>query len=218
LLLQPQDDPVVIRLWLQNFLENALKGRGFRCRLHLWEDESAGDESWPEGLSWGPPRTAEWARRELEEIAERGDEKALAKRWRGVLLCVQGPLARALLRFEQGLHRWLPSKERDDTGHLWISWCADAFILAPEALRRPDDPEKIYTFGLPSRTPRDQLDKIEACRVWRDDESLDLTEINARFPPEFKYDYWDRYENLVFELMAASLTRGADPVPEEVTR
>ncbi len=225
LILQPQDDPWTLHRWLTMFLAGA-EARGWQARLHLWEQtpDPEKDRGWPEGIPWGPPRDATWASEQLHAIEEdeKDGEKTLAQAWRGVLLCVSGPMASALLRFELGLHRFEPRGSDDAPGHLLIRWVGAAASYGPDALRKPEpskardgESPRPYAFDVPARSPRDQLQKLEPVRVFGD-HSVELPSANIAFRSLYEPEsYWEHYEHVVFAQIADALANGDDPVPEE---
>ncbi|MCB9756009.1 MAG: AAA family ATPase [Myxococcales bacterium] len=225
LILQPQDDPWTLHRWLEMFLEGAAR-RDWQLRLHLWEqapDPALGDD-WPEGLPWGPPRERPWIEQQLARISEdpKAGEKTLATEWRGALLCVHGDHASALLRFELGLQRFDNAKKDEPPAHLLIRWAAGRYALGPDELRRPpasteEREAPSYAYELPDRSPRDQLLKLEPTRHFREGRppSVALPSANLYFNLYDEYDYWDRYEHIVFALIADPLAAGDDPIPEE---
>ncbi|EDM76058.1 ClpA/B family protein [Plesiocystis pacifica SIR-1] len=115
--LQEQDSRGAFAIYLLPLLD-ALAERGWRVQAHVYGDRSGpdgpGDKAaakWPTDRKWGPPRTPHWLRRELRADLEAvaGDSSRIGKRrWRNLLLRVQGRHAGAIFSSQLGLVQFSP--------------------------------------------------------------------------------------------------------------
>ncbi|MCA9690248.1 MAG: AAA family ATPase [Myxococcales bacterium] len=204
ILVQPQDDPRALVRWLLPFLDGA-EARGWQCLAHIYDDHRDGDE-WPESVGWGPPRPPA----ELRERLEEADEATLAKAFRGVILCVQGPGVPGYLSYEMGLQRWESIEDDDPLMHLQLSTIATVFPLTAALLTTPAVVQA-KTFALPRRIPREQLARTDVVRLFRSDGSLYLPTERREFEDWVVNDYWAELEHILFEQIAGPLARGENP-------
>lgn len=201
LLVRSHGNPGRLTRWLRDLLDMA-DARELWVRVHRWEDPEP-EPPWPESLPWGPPRSSQWVRESLEGA----DDDTIAKRWRGVIVRVRGPLAGSLLYFERGLHRFRPERDDQSPEHLELR-VLGATIELPE--------KSLASKGLALGKPRDRAMLLrEVATREHDPKTWEVAAPKAeqrfRIAPA---DYWAAHERIVFSLLADALVRGEDILPE----
>ncbi|PRP92194.1 ATP-dependent Clp protease ATP-binding subunit ClpC [Enhygromyxa salina] len=114
--LQEQDPRGAFLIYLLPLLD-CLGERGWSATFHVFGDKDKAEVRWPEGRAWGPPRSPAWLRRRLLAEFEPGADKAAKRRFRDLLMCVQGRHAGAVIDSQLGLfryeHPWQHEGRRD---------------------------------------------------------------------------------------------------------
>ncbi|NVB42884.1 ATP-dependent Clp protease ATP-binding subunit [Pseudenhygromyxa sp. WMMC2535] len=207
--LQEQDRRGALCPYLLPLLDE-LDARGWALRFHVAGDApEPGDDArarrWPSDRAWGPPRGGPWIRRALLEDLD-GHRK---RRWRDLLMCVEGRHAGAILRAQLGLFRyesrWLPEARRDDEGrpgHLVIRLISDAAEIQPEAWA--GDHLKI-----PKPQRRADLDS-QRKRAYFDERGLlqgSIASAPMAVEPE---QFWSRIEEVLFAPLAERAYHGPE--------
>ncbi len=139
-------------------LDAAASQRGWDVTVHRAGDPE-GDEGWPAGARYGPPRTLAWwrERRALETDKERAQ-------WSSVLIRVRGSLAEELVEGEVG-----PWRFETDGGNVEVLELsvlrydheASFGELCPDPLPESDD-----DFAIPARRKPEELRREEPVRTW----------------------------------------------------
>jgi ATP-dependent Clp protease ATP-binding subunit ClpC len=115
--LQEQDPRGALIIYLLPLLA-CLNDRGWSAYFHVHGDKPKGEIEWPQNRAWGPPRSPEWmTRRLLGEFDPNADKDTAKRRFRDVLMCLQGRHAGAILDSQLGLLRfdapWQHERLRD---------------------------------------------------------------------------------------------------------
>ncbi|KIG14869.1 ClpB protein [Enhygromyxa salina] len=106
--LQEQDPRGAFSIYLLPLLD-CLEDRGWTACFHVYGDKQppdSGQQPWPENRGWGPPRTPAWLRRRLLAEFETGRAPAKPRRFRDLLVCLQGRHAGAIMESQLGLFRY----------------------------------------------------------------------------------------------------------------
>ncbi|HVH98956.1 MAG TPA: AAA family ATPase [Enhygromyxa sp.] len=151
--LQEQDPRGALLIYLLPLLER-LQPRGWRASFHVLHDREKADVAWPHDRQWGPPRSAAWLHEQLTADLE---PDAPARKFRDVLMCIDGRHCGALLQHQLGLfrfeHRYVherkQSQDRRPT-HLLVrfvsaratieraEWAREHLQTLPKPLRRAE--------------------------------------------------------------------------------
>jgi ATP-dependent Clp protease ATP-binding subunit ClpC len=115
--LQEQDPRGALITYLLPLLE-CLDDRGWSAYFHVYGDKPKAEIEWPQNRAWGPPRSPEWmTRRLLGEFEPNADKESSKRRFRDVLMCLQGRHTGAIMDSQLGLLRfdtpWQHERLRD---------------------------------------------------------------------------------------------------------
>ncbi|MFO7564770.1 MAG: AAA family ATPase [Enhygromyxa sp.] len=223
--LQEQDPRGALLLYLLPLLEQ-LPARSWRAHFHVLGDREPAEIAWPQDRAWGPPRSATWIHRRLSAELDRNPPKS-PRKFRDLLMCVEGRHAGALLARQLGLFRYdhshLPEHRRDQErrpAHLRVRYVSSsANIDGPQwdqsRLQVPQVLRKTELEATPKRVHFEDNQLVSG--------SLFTSRI-ALQPAEF----WPRLEELVFTSLVERAFRdedqdmrefgGQDTAEHEVTR
>jgi ATP-dependent Clp protease ATP-binding subunit ClpC len=187
--LQEQDPRGALITYLLPLLE-CLDGRGWSAYFHVYGDKPKGELEWPQKRAWGPPRSPDWlTRRLLGEFDPNADADSAKRRFRDVLMCLQGRHAGAIMDSQLGLLRfdapWQHERLRDAErrpAHLLVrfvsrraaiekgEWDNDHFKIEKPLSRKQLDatPKRAHfdEHGMLSGTLTSERCPIEPARFW----------------------------------------------------
>jgi ATP-dependent Clp protease ATP-binding subunit ClpC len=108
--LQEQDPRGALIIYLLPLLE-CLDDRGWSAYFHVYGDKPKDEIEWPQNRAWGPPRSPQWMIKRLlrefdPDAAGRSDANETKRRFRDVLMCLQGRHAGAIMDSQLGLFRF----------------------------------------------------------------------------------------------------------------
>ena len=194
--LQEQDPRGALIPYLLTLLDD-IADRGWRCSFHVYSDKEPTEVSWPKERSWGPPRNPAWMRRRLTAELEPGPPPGSERRFRDVLLCVEGRHAGALLINQLGLFRYdnphVHEHKRDKEGrpaHLLVR-----FVAMRATIERSEWDRNHLKLQRPLR--REELDVM----VKRAHFDVDGFMSGALCPAKIALtpaEFWPRLEELMF--------------------
>jgi len=198
--LQEQDPRGALLVYLLPLIDS-IGDRGWSLAFHVYQDK---DESgrWPGGRAWGPTRSPAWLRRRLLAEFEAGAGKADKRRFRDVLMCVEGRHAGAILDAQLGLMRfdapWQHEGRRDADArpaHLLIRFVAREAELAPDAwATAPLKVERPLTGKTLDATPKRAHFQADGTL------SGSITTDPVRLRPS---EFWSRVEQVMFAPLVA---------------
>jgi len=211
--LQEQDSRGALLIYLLPLLDQ-LGSRGWRASFHVHNDREQAPVGWPAKRPWGPPRDPAWLRQRLLAEFESGPNKPVKRRFRDLLLCLEGRHAGAILTTLLGLyrfdHRWLHEQNRDKDqrpAQLLVRFIAPRAVIKPEDWTAPH-------MELPKPLGRAQLDATAKRGQFDADGSLHGSLCPARIaltPDQF----WARIEELMFTPLVERAFTGADDDHQE---
>jgi ATP-dependent Clp protease ATP-binding subunit ClpC len=112
--LQEQDPRGALITYLLPLLE-CLDDRGWTAYFHVHGDKPKDDLEWPQNRAWGPPRSPDWLKRRLlAEFEPNADKDAAKRRFRDVLMCLQGRHTGAIMDAQLGLLRFDAPWQHED--------------------------------------------------------------------------------------------------------
>lgn len=207
--LQEQDPRGALLIYLLPLLD-ALRSRGWRASFHVPDDRDKAEVAWPSERIWGPPRTAAWLKERL--LADLQPD-APARKFRDVLMCLEGRHAGALLQHQLGLfrfeHGWVHERKQTQDcrpAHLQVRFVVPrATITAKEWAT-----EQLTTLPKPLR--RAELDATPKRAHFNEDGSVGGTLFPSRIdlsPAEL----WSRLEEVMFTPLVERAFTGEDEAP-----
>ncbi len=164
--------------------------RGWTLTLHRYEDPET-DSTWVVGGKWGPPRTPSWV---IDALREDSDAD-LGKKWRAVVMRIQGPAAFNIASMEAGLHRFTLEGAVD---HIRVAVLAASYEVDAKAWESED-------FAVPPNNAA--LDaKSSASRVHASDGTVVVDEIDQIFDIAWD-DYFDQMYRIHFSWLSARIAK-----------
>jgi ATP-dependent Clp protease ATP-binding subunit ClpC len=201
--LQEQDPRGALIIYLVPLLE-CLDERGWSVYFHVHGDKPKEEIEWPQNRAWGPPRSPEWMiRRLLGEFDQNVQKDTTKRRFRDVLMCLQGRHSGAIMDSQLGLFRfdtpWQHEALRDSErrpAHLLVrfvsrraaiekaEWDKDQFkIDKPLSHKQLDSTSKRAHFddqGMLGGTITTERRPLEPARFWAQIEQVMFTTLVAR--------------------------------------
>jgi ATP-dependent Clp protease ATP-binding subunit ClpC len=120
ILVQEQDTRGALLYWLLPLFD-ALDEQGWKATLHVHGDDAPPERGvWPTGRLYGPPRAPQWVReRLLADVTPDARGHTTTRKWRDVVVCLEGRHVGAFVGAQLGLHtyehRWLHERKRDES-------------------------------------------------------------------------------------------------------
>ncbi len=117
--LQEQDQRGAMLCWLLPLFD-ALDLRGWKASVHMQGDQDPPERgAWPP-RAFGPPRSVAWVRqRIMAEVQPDGRGQFTPRKWRDLLLSIEGRHVGAFLTAQLGLHRydapWQHERKREES-------------------------------------------------------------------------------------------------------
>ncbi len=210
---QEQDPRGALLCWLLPLLDE-LDLRSWKASFHVHGDKEAPERGvWPPDRLWGPSRSPAWIReRLLADVRPNEQGQVHARKWRDLLVCVEGRHAGALLQSQLGLicydHRW--QHERKRGGDQRPTHLRVRFVAPRSQIQLPEWSEPHLEVPQPYRS--DTLDKTPL-RLHFDGEGLIHGTMLGTAEPAKKMqpsELWGRLEELLFVPLVEQAFRGED--------
>jgi ATP-dependent Clp protease ATP-binding subunit ClpC len=209
--LQEQDPRGALLIYLLPLLE-LLPARNWRASFHVLDDRDKAEVAWPHDRAWGPPRSAAWLHKRLTADLEPG---APLRKFRDVLMCLDGRHAGALLQHQLGLfrfdhphvHEHKQSQDRRPT-HLLVRYVSSRFTLDRKEWAQPH----VQTIPKPLR--RAELDATPKRAHFCEDGIVrgSLFPAHLELAPD---ELWPRLEEVMFTPLVERAFSGADEEPQQ---
>ena len=194
--LQEQDARGALVCYLLPLLD-AAEARSWKLSAHVFADKEPAEVSWPSDRAWGPPRGPTWLRRRLSAELEPDAPPSASRRFRDVLVRVEGRHAGALLLMQLGLFRYddrhLHPRKRDGDqrpAHLRLRFVSHRAEILPQEWGTS-------RLTVPRVLRRDELDATPKRAHFGDDGRL-RGSLSPTEPMLAAAEFWDRLEQVLF--------------------
>ncbi|MFV8755494.1 AAA family ATPase [Nannocystaceae bacterium ST9] len=198
--LQEQDPRGALLCWLLPLFDE-LEPRGWKATLHV-----AGDQEPPERGNWparpfGPARSVAWVReRLLADVTPDARGQLATRKWRDVLVCLEGRHVGAFVMAQLGLHcfaaTWQHERKRDDnkrSTHLRVRF------IAPRATLEFAEWAEPHLAEIPRVYRREEIDATPVRMHFDEHGLLRGTIIGSGEPIEVEpAQLWGRLEQVMF--------------------
>jgi ATP-dependent Clp protease ATP-binding subunit ClpC len=215
--LQEQDPRGAFFCWLLPLFDQ-LEPRSWKATLHVAGDQDPPERgSWPPGRAYGPARSVDWVReRLLAEVTPDGRGHYATRKWRDLLLCIEGRHVGAFLMAQLGLHcfdsPWQHERKREDNKR--STYLRIRFISGRSAVEFAEWTEP--HLEIPRTYRREEIDATPMRMHFDEDGRLAGTIIGVGEPLGIEpAQFWGRLEEVMFvPLVEQALSGESDDTTE----